>query len=123
MTTKYDALEAKANAVHEHSDNIGEEAWYGPGELRDLGRIGVVNGGASRIGAADDEYIVACEPASILGLIADVKALAEALKEVTASLAWNAHGECRAIHDGPIMPSSQAVEFARAALKRIQGEA
>lgn len=48
--------------------------------------------------------------------------LLKALIEVTASLAWNAHGECRAIHDGPIMPSAEAVEFARAAIAKATGE-
>lgn len=43
-------------------------------------------------------------------------ALVEALKEVTASLEWNAHGICRGINDGPIMPSSMAVERAKEAL-------
>lgn len=45
-----------------------------------------------------------------------VAGLVEALKECAASLAWHAHGECRAIHDGPIMPSNMALEAARAAL-------
>ena len=38
------------------------------------------------------------------------------LREVAATLAWNAHGECRAIHDGPIMPSQMAIDAAKAAL-------
>ena len=38
------------------------------------------------------------------------------LREVAASLAWNAHGECRAIHDGPIMPSQMAIDAVKAAL-------
>ena len=42
--------------------------------------------------------------------------LERALLEVAASLAWNAHGECRAIHDGPIMPSKMAIDAAKAAL-------
>ena len=42
--------------------------------------------------------------------------LERALLEVAASLAWNAHGECRAIHDGPIMPSKMAIDVAKAAL-------
>lgn len=42
--------------------------------------------------------------------------LRRALVEVTASLAWLAHGECRSIHDGPIMPSDKAVQFSRATL-------
>lgn len=42
--------------------------------------------------------------------------LRHALVEVTASLAWLAHGECRSIHDGPIMPSDKAVQFSRATL-------
>ena len=56
------------------------------------------------------EYFTAPQPApGVVGLV-------EALKECAASLAWNAHGECRAIHDGPIMPSNMALEAARAAL-------
>ena len=38
------------------------------------------------------------------------------LREVAATLAWIAHGECRAIHDGPIMPSQMALDAAKAAL-------
>lgn len=49
--------------------------------------------------------------------------LLEALVEVTASLAWNAHGECRAIHDGPIMPSGGAVEMGKAAIAKARGQA
>lgn len=49
--------------------------------------------------------------------------LLEALIEVTASLAWNAHGECRAIQDGPIMPSSMAVEVAKKAIAKARGTA
>ena len=49
--------------------------------------------------------------------------LLEALVEVTASLAWNAHGECRAIHDGPIMPSSGAVEMGKAAIAKARSRA
>jgi|GEM_PF-3620821 len=45
--------------------------------------------------------------------------LREALREVTATLAWVAHGECRAIQDGPIMPSAQAQEVARALLDEL----
>jgi len=49
--------------------------------------------------------------------------LLEALVEVTASLAWNAHGECRAIHDGPIMPSTGAVEMGKAAIAKARSQA
>jgi len=45
--------------------------------------------------------------------------LREALREVTAILAWVAHGECRAIQDDPIMPSAQAQEVARALLAEL----
>ena len=38
------------------------------------------------------------------------------LREVAASLAWNAHGECRAVHDGPIMPSQMALDAVKVAL-------
>ena len=56
-------------------------------------------------------------------LISAAPELLEALIEVTASLAWNAHGECRAIHDGPIMPSAMAIEVAKAAIAKAKGEA
>lgn len=46
----------------------------------------------------------------------DVRALVEALREVAASLAWNCFGECRAVHDGPIMPAAMALDMARTAL-------
>jgi len=45
--------------------------------------------------------------------------LVKALQEVTATLAWVAHGECRAIHDGPIMSSGQAQEMARTLLAQL----
>jgi len=45
-----------------------------------------------------------------------VRSLVEALREVAASLAWNCFGECRAVHDGPIMPAAGALEMARTAL-------
>lgn len=48
--------------------------------------------------------------------------LLAALIEVAATLSWNAFGECRAIHDGPIMPSAMAVEMARAAIAKCTGE-
>lgn len=70
--------------------------------------------------AADDGY--GEQQMANARLIAAAPDLLEALIEVTASLAWNAHGECRAIHDGPIMPSAQAVEFARAAIAKAKGE-
>ena len=54
-------------------------------------------------------------------LIAAAPDLLEALIEVTATLAWNAHGECRALHEGPIMPSSQAVEVAKVAIAKATG--
>ena len=48
--------------------------------------------------------------------------LVAALVEVTASLEWNAHGRCRGINDGPIMPSAMAVEVAQQALAKHRGE-
>ena len=45
--------------------------------------------------------------------------LREALREVTATLAWVAHGECRAIQDDPIMPSAQAQEVANTLLTEL----
>lgn len=52
----------------------------------------------------------------------EVKRLREALIEVTASLEWNAHGICRGVTEGPIMPSAMAVAFAKAALSTANGE-
>lgn len=47
---------------------------------------------------------------------ARIEELTEALAECAASLAWNCFGECRAVHDGPIMPAAGALDMARAAL-------
>lgn len=52
----------------------------------------------------------------------EIKRLREALIEVTASLEWNAHGICRGVTEGPIMPSAMAVAFAKAALSTANGE-
>ena len=46
----------------------------------------------------------------------EVKRLRESLIEVTASLEWNAHGICRGVTEGPIMPSAMAVAFAKTTL-------
>lgn len=82
--------------------------------------------GATRIAAVSNWCISGAdafaETVANARLIAAAPELLEALIEVTATLAWNAHGECRAIHDGPIMPSSQAIEVARAAIAKAKGE-
>ena len=52
----------------------------------------------------------------------EVKRLRESLIEVTASLEWNAHGICRGVTEGPIMPSAMAVAFAKAALSTANSE-
>lgn len=44
------------------------------------------------------------------------------IREVAASLAWNCFGECRAVHDGPIMPAQGALEMARDFLASQKGE-
>ena len=44
------------------------------------------------------------------------------IREVAASLAWNCFGECRAVHDGPIMPAQGALEMAREFLASQQPE-
>lgn len=46
----------------------------------------------------------------------------ELLREVSASLAWNCFGECRAVHDGPIMPANIALEEARVFLASQHGK-
>ena len=45
--------------------------------------------------------------------------LVEALKEVTATLAWLAHGECRAVNNRPILSSNHAQEKARNLLDEL----
>lgn len=67
-------------------------------------------------------YIAPNDQQANAHLIAAAPDLLEALIEVAASLAWNAHGECRAINDGPIMPSAMAIEVARAAIAKAKGE-
>ncbi len=47
---------------------------------------------------------------------ARIAELESALSECAASPAWNCFGECRAVHDGPIMPAQMALEHSRAAL-------
>lgn len=44
--------------------------------------------------------------------------LLTALEEVSASLAWVALGQCRAMEDQPIMPPEMAIELARAAIAK-----
>lgn len=53
-------------------------------------------------------------------LIASAPELLQTLIEVTACLAWNAHGECRGINDGPILSSSDAVEMAKKAITKAR---
>lgn len=48
---------------------------------------------------------------------ARIAELESALSECAASLAWNCFGECRAVHDGPIMSAQMALEHSRAALQ------
>ena len=45
--------------------------------------------------------------------------LAEMLREVTATMAWLAHGECRVVDSGPILSSDQAQEKAITLLAQI----
>ena len=65
---------------------------------------------------ADALARIACLEGEIAKRGARIGELEGLLREVAASLAWNAHGECRAIHDGPIMPSKMALDAAKAAL-------
>jgi hypothetical protein len=123
MKTKYDALAELAAKVPLEKWTCSGATVHIPETEEWAGKELSIAGLDKSVARAYARHIAAANPETFFGLIDDVKALAEALTEVTASLAWNAHGECRAIHDGPIMPSAQAVEFARAALARIQGEA
>lgn len=48
---------------------------------------------------------------------AKILELKSALRKVSASLAWLAHGDCRAFDDaGPILSSSEAVDLAKSVL-------
>ena len=77
-----------------------------------------------RKGFADEPLVLESDAQAIIdGLRGEIEQQAQRigeleglLREVAASLAWNAHGECRAIHDGPIMPSKMAIDAAKAAL-------
>lgn len=54
----------------------------------------------------------------VSAMAARIAELESALSECAASLAWNCFGECRAVHDGPIMPAQTALEHARTALSQ-----
>lgn len=90
MTTKYDALEAKATKAQQNGyyRDSGDNMFYGPSPLD----VAVFEEAAS--------------PAAVLGLIADVKALAEALHKIEQGTT-----------------SEWVAMTASAALKRIQEEA
>lgn len=74
-------------------------------------KLGKPAGG--EISPEDGTAEVASNPPRITERRGDLLA---ALIDVTASLAWHAHGECRAVHDGPILPSGEAVKVGRAAI-------
>ena len=65
----------------------------------------------------DPEYIRAVHPVTVAALLD----CAEALREVTATLEWQAHGICRSA-DGPILNSADAVTLGKAAIARLSGD-
>lgn len=97
-------------------DDYGDEHWFGGFDCGQITVNGWVNGGVKK---DPDEWQQLLADAR---LIAAAPELLEALIEVTATLSWLAHGECRALHDGPIMPSSMAVKTAKAAIAKAKGE-
>lgn len=55
-------------------------------------------------------------------LIAASPELLEALRDASQTLAWLAHGKCRGFSDG-LLTASDALDKARAAIKKAEGEA
>lgn len=118
MKTKYDEL---AELAEQASPGIWSGNDYGVFEHAGADSMCVavpdddpVNGPVIGVAqqAWDMRYIAAANPVAVLGLIADVKALAEALKTMLDLYDdW----------EGP--PNLPEYQVARAALKRIQGEA
>lgn len=83
--------------------------------------VSVESAGGDVICDNETYYPKALDPCNA-SLIAAAPDLLEALIEVSASLAWNAHGECRGINDGPIMPSQMAIDTAKKAIAKARGE-
>lgn len=88
-------------------------AWYFPSSKTTLPVVSLNAGngnGQSLIRLSDYEAASASDKVRIAEL-------ESALSECAASLAWNCFGECRAVHDGPIMSAQMALEHSRAALQ------
>lgn len=119
MTTKYDALEALATKA-----DPGRWEWVGMNiesgavtvmEVGDDNKPWGMHSTTMTISAENEAWIVAANPSVALGLIADVKALAEALTKIDDAASNDATCEADS-------PTWQAIQSARAALARIQGE-
>lgn len=54
-------------------------------------------------------------------LMAAAPELLEALKKVTQSLAWHAHGCCRGFDDGAPLPTNEAVELGKRTIAKAMG--
>lgn len=63
MTIDKDRLKALAEAVNQHSEKIGEHAWYEPCEVSSL----------MMASAEDAELISAMNPETVLGLLAEIE--------------------------------------------------
>ncbi len=56
-------------------------------------------------------------------LLASAPELLEALIHVSATLSWNAHGDCRSFHNGAIASTSDAIKMVKSAIAKALGEA
>jgi len=116
MTTNKPEVVAWLHSVRQDSDVITSRVrnvWGAP-----LGSMGEYTVALIRL--ADHERLQADHEAARAADKARIAELESALSECAASLAWNCFGECRAVHDGPIMPAQMALEYARAALAANQ---
>jgi hypothetical protein len=95
------------------------EAWFEPDEQN---RAFVVRERVGESYAGHAIYLNGCWQgwqAASAARSAEIQQLREALKETAQSLAWLSFGECRGFSDN-LLPSNQALELARAALKEPQ---
>lgn len=120
MKNRYDSLEELANQLNADAWAVTGQSEHWQREVRDSSGQGVAWCSTSDIPLAHRraKFIAAANPAAILGLIADVRALAEALEVAKAKLEWYMDD-----HHSPMDESDhEAMERIEAARKRIQGE-
>ena len=117
MSANKPEVVAWQHSIRQDSDVITSRVrnvWGAP-----LGSMGEYTVALIRL--ADHERLQADHEAARAADKARIAELESALSECAASLAWNCFGECRAVHDGPIMPAQMALEHSRTALSKPEG--